>query len=195
MDGSSQDRGGDEGSRDGWVPPPLTRDRPPYPAREVAEAWNRERPGTPTGSIEIVTPIWWLGKLFAADRDRALRAAGIDAATLDLLSVVRRAGPPYSLSTREIAARSLVTPGAVSQRVARAEGQGLVTRAPGTGRRTVMVSLTSAGHALVESAVDEVLGREAALVAGLTEGERDQLVGLLDRLLTEVSARLPRPAD
>ena len=41
----------------------------PYPAAEIAAAWQRERPGTPTGSIEIVTPIWWLARLFANDRD------------------------------------------------------------------------------------------------------------------------------
>ncbi|MGW7255071.1 MarR family winged helix-turn-helix transcriptional regulator [Streptomyces sp. NPDC054834] len=121
---------------------------PPYSASDIAAAWRRERPGTPTESIEIVTPIRWLGKLFADDRGRALREAGIDAATLDLLSVIRRSGPPYALSTREIARRTLVTAGAISQRVARAERDGLVRRAPGAGgRRSVEVSLTVEGHA------------------------------------------------
>ncbi|MFJ9455898.1 MarR family transcriptional regulator [Kitasatospora sp. NPDC101447] len=78
--------------------------------------------------IEVVTPVWWLGKLFADDRARVLRTAGIDAATLDLLSVLRRSGAPYVLITREPARRTLVTAGAVSQRVARAEAQGLVAR-------------------------------------------------------------------
>ncbi|MFC7640151.1 hypothetical protein ACFQX6_03235 [Streptosporangium lutulentum] len=82
---------------------------PAYPAAEIAAAWQRERPGTPTESIEVVTPIWRLAKLFADDRGRVLRAEGIDAATLDLLSVIRRSGPPYTLSTREIARRTLVT--------------------------------------------------------------------------------------
>src|SRR5947209_1968270 len=91
---------------------------PPYRAAEIAAAWRREKPGVPTESIEIVTPIWWLGKLFADDRARALRAAGIDAATLDLLSVIRRAGAPYALTTRQIAGLTLVTAGAISQRVA-----------------------------------------------------------------------------
>ncbi|MFF4401036.1 MarR family winged helix-turn-helix transcriptional regulator [Streptomyces sp. NPDC001480] len=163
---------------------------PPYSAADIAAAWRRERPGTPTESIEIVTPIWWLGKLFADDRGRALREAGIDAATLDLLSVIRRSGPPYALSTREIARRTLVTAGAISQRVARAERDGLVRRAPGTGgRRSVEVSLTVEGHALIERSVDAVLGREAALVGSLSPQERDTLTGLLDKLMTDVRRR------
>jgi len=162
----------------------------PYPAAEIAAAWRRERPGTPTGSIEIVTPIWRLAKLFADDRSRVLREARIDAATLDLLSVIRRSGRPYMLSTREIASRTLVTAGAISQRVARAERAGFVRRTPGrTGRRTVLVELTAEGHALIERSVDAVLGREATLTSGLSQHERDVLIGLLDKLMADVRRR------
>lgn len=163
----------------------------PYPAAEIAAAWRRERPGTPTDSIEVVTPLWRLAKLFADDRARVLRAAGIDSATLDLLSVLRRSGPPYALTTREIGRRTLVTAGAVSQRVARAERQGLVRReSDPRGRRAVLVRLTEDGHALVERSVDRVLGREAALLGGLTAEERDTLVALLGKLHRDVRARV-----
>ncbi|MBH5334939.1 MarR family transcriptional regulator [Streptomyces pactum] len=176
----------------GATPDPVTT----RSAAEIAAAWRRERPGTPTDSIEIVTPIWWLAKLFTDDRNRALREAGIDAATLDLLSVIRRSGPPYTLSTREIARRTLVTAGAISQRVARAERDGLVERAPaGTGRRTVLVALTDAGHALVERSVDTVLGREAALVSCLSDAERAALTELLGKLMADVRRRTARQED
>jgi DNA-binding MarR family transcriptional regulator len=160
----------------------------PYPASEIADAWRRERPGTPVDSIEVVTPLWRLAKLFADDRRRVLAAAGVDAATLDLLSVLRRSGKPYELTTRELGARTLVTAGAVSQRVARAEKQGLVARTPGS-QRTVLVRLTKRGHSLIERTVDRVLGREADLVSGLTASQRQALVGLLDVLLADVSRR------
>ncbi|WP_405820085.1 MarR family winged helix-turn-helix transcriptional regulator [Streptomyces sp. NBC_01390] len=163
---------------------------PAHLAAEIAAAWRRERPGTPTESIEIVTPIWQLAKLLADDRNRVLREARIDAATLDLLSVIRRSGAPYTLSTREIALRTLVTAGAISQRVARAEREGLVQRAPGTtGRRTVMVNLTAEGHALIERSVDAVLGREATLVSSLSTRERTALTEMLDKLMTDVRRR------
>jgi DNA-binding MarR family transcriptional regulator len=159
-----------------------------YPAAEIAAAWQRERPGVPVESIEIVTPIWRLAKLLADDRRRVLQASGVDGATLDLLSVLRRAGPPYQLTTREITGRALVTAGAVSQRVAKAEREGLVRRAAaGGGSRAVNVTLTRAGHALVERTVDHVLGREAELVCTLTAADRTDLAALLDRLLQGVT--------
>jgi DNA-binding MarR family transcriptional regulator len=163
---------------------------PAHSPAAIAAAWRRERPGTPTGSIEIVTPVWRLAKLFADDRARVLREAGIDGATLDLLSVIRRSGPPYALSTRQLAQRTLVTAGAISQRVARAERDGLVRRSPGsTGRRTVLVELTAEGHALIERSVDSVLGREATLVQGLSADEHDLLIGLLAKLTDDVRRR------
>ena len=92
-------------------------------AADIAAAWRRELPGVPTESIEIITPLWRIAKLLADDRRRTLAALGVDASTLDLLSVIRRSGPPYELTTREIARRTLVTAGAVSQRVALRPGR------------------------------------------------------------------------
>jgi DNA-binding MarR family transcriptional regulator len=159
-----------------------------FPVADIAAAWERELPGTPVTSIEIVTPIWRLAKLFADDRRRVLQACGVDPATLDLLSVIRRAGPPYRLSTRQIAARSLVTAGAISQRIAKAEDSALVGRSPAAdGSRAVMVTLTAAGHELIERTVDKVLRREAQLVQGLTTEQRSALSGGLDRLLADVT--------
>jgi DNA-binding MarR family transcriptional regulator len=168
----------------------------PYPAAEIARAWQRERPGTPTDSIEIVTPLWRLAKLFADDRRRLLADLGIDPATLDLLSVLRRAGAPYELSTREISRRTLVTAGAISQRVARAEESGLVSRrTAGDGTRAVVVTLTPTGHDLIERTVDQVLTREAELVASLSPAGRAQLAGQLQELLDDVGRRARKPSS
>lgn len=167
-----------------------------YPAAEIARAWQRERPGTPTDSIEIVTPLWRLAKLLADDRRRVLADAGVDPATLDLLSALRRAGAPYELSTRELSRRTLVTAGAISQRVARGEANGLVTRrSAGDGSRAVVVTLTAAGHDLVERTVDQVLIRESDLVASLSPVARSQLAAQLQELLDEVAKVARKPSS
>ena len=154
-----------------------------WPAAEIAAAWRRELPGARTEAIEVITPVWRIAKVLADDRRRTLAALGVDPSTLDLLSVIRRAGPPYELTTREIARRTLVTPGAVSQRVARAERSGLVARASSAAsRRAVAVRLTAAGHALVETTVRQLLEHEADLIGVLTADERTALTGLLAKL-------------
>lgn len=152
---------------------------------DIAAAWDRELPGVPTASIGVITPLWRAAKRLADDRRRTLARLGVDAATLDLLSTLRRSGDPWTLTTREITAQTLVTAGAVSQRVARAERDGLVTRAPsGTGRRAVAVTLTETGHAVVERVVRDLLEHEERLLGALDAADRATLGRLLAVLLT-----------
>lgn len=154
-----------------------------WPAADIAAAWRRELPGVRTESIQVITPLWRIAKVLAEDRRRTLRRLGVDASTFDLLSVIRRAGEPYELTTREIGRRTLVTAGAVSQRVTRAERTGLVERSPSTAsRRAVAVRLTAAGHLLVESTVRQLLEHEADLIRSLNGTERAALTTLLAQL-------------
>ena len=159
------------------------RPRSRWPASDIAAAWQRELPGVRTESIEIITPLWRIAKVLADDRRRTLAALGVDPSTLDLLSVIRRSGPPYELTTREITRRTLITAGAVSQRIARAEQAGLVERAPSpVSRRAVSVRLTDAGHALIEATVRHLLEHEADLINPLDAAERSVLNALLTKL-------------
>ena len=87
-----------------------------------------------------------------------------------------------------------VTPGAISQRLARAERDGYITRSPAGGpSRAVAVTLTEKGHELVERLVDGILGRETSLLAGLPPSDREQLARLLKRLHRTVNAEIRRP--
>nr|WP_232328108.1 MarR family transcriptional regulator [Kibdelosporangium sp. MJ126-NF4]CEL17217.1 Transcriptional regulator, MarR family [Kibdelosporangium sp. MJ126-NF4]CTQ91553.1 Transcriptional regulator, MarR family [Kibdelosporangium sp. MJ126-NF4] len=159
-------------------------------AASIAEAWRRELPGVAAGSIEIITPLWQVAKLLADERMRTLRRLRVEPATLDLLSTLRRAGTPYTLTTRQIAERTFVTAGAISQRVARAEQAGLVTRAKSTAsRRAVAVTLTPAGHELVESTVRDLLEHEESLVAALTGRQRSELATSLNDLVGSLRQR------
>jgi DNA-binding MarR family transcriptional regulator len=54
----------------------------------------------------------------------------------------------------------------------------------------VLVSLTDAGHALVERTVDQVLTREASLLDGLTDEQREHLTQLLELLLGQVLGKV-----
>jgi DNA-binding MarR family transcriptional regulator len=154
----------------------------------IQRAWERERPGTPASSIGVITRIWRIGKLLTDERRRTLARLGIDAATLDLLSTLRRAGPPYQLTAGTLAGLTLVSAGAISQRVARAEGEGLVRRErSGADGRLSYVTLTAAGHALIERSVDGLLRREEALLDALTGEQRGELAAHLKVLLASLS--------
>jgi DNA-binding MarR family transcriptional regulator len=167
--------------------------REPDSVDRIQLAWTRERPGTPVESIGLITRVWRAGKLLADDRRRTLARLGIDAATLDLLSTLRRHGEPYRMTPAELKEACLVSAGAISQRVARAEASGFVRAHRGGGGRTTAVELTAGGHGLIEGSVDELLRHEQTLVEHLTPAEREQLTGLLRTLLDGLTSRLAEP--
>jgi DNA-binding MarR family transcriptional regulator len=159
-------------------------------AEEISQAWQREQPGLPVDSIGILTRIKQAAKLLADERRRALAKADMDAATLDLLSTLRRSGPPYRLTTRELTTRCLITAGAVTQRVDRAQSEHLVRRlAPQPGTRTVSVELTPKGHRAVENAVDGLLTYEQGIIEVLTPPEQQELARLMATLLQGLTSR------
>ncbi|MGK5554887.1 MarR family winged helix-turn-helix transcriptional regulator [Actinomadura kijaniata] len=176
----------------------MNEERKPDAVDEIQRAWARERPGTPVESIGIITRVWRSAKLLGDERRRTLARLGIDTATLDLLSTLRRAGPPYAMTPGELRRASMVTAGAVSQRVARAEDAGLVATERGPRGRTAAVRLTGAGHRLIEESVDELLTYEDSLLDHLTVEERARLTELLRALLDGLVERLdadPRPGQ
>lgn len=156
----------------------------------IQQAWLRERPDLPVDSIGVITRIWRIAKILGDDRRRTMARLGADPATRDLLATLRRAGPPYQMTAGDIAKQTLVSAGAVPQRVVRAERDGLVQRSrSGLDGRGVIVGLTDAGHALVEGTVADLLRHENDLLSGLTPAQRHQLADLLRLLLADLTDR------
>lgn len=156
----------------------------PDGADAIQDAWRRELPGVPVGSIGVITRVWWAAKIFGDDRRRTLAALGIDVATLDLLSTLRRAGPPYRMSPSELAGACMVSRGAITQRVRRAATDGLVTRdAPASGYHARAITLTTAGGALLDRAVGDLLRHEQDLIGHLGAADQERLAELLRELL------------
>jgi DNA-binding MarR family transcriptional regulator len=169
-------------------------DEPPDPIERMQQAWRRERPGTDVDAMGILTRVRYIAKLLDDDQRRALAHLDIDVSTRDLLSTLRRAGRPYRLSPGEIARQSLLTPGAVTQRIARAERQDLVRRLPDdSDGRGVVVELTASGHDLVEATLDALVEHEQRLLSGISASEREQLESGLRQLLATVRRNTNEP--
>lgn len=153
----------------------------------IQDAWARELPDMPGDSIGVVSRILRIAKLLTDERRRVLSRLAVDNATLDLIATLRRSGEPYRLAPTEIAQDCLVSGGAITQRVARAEQAGLVrTERTESGRRTVAVVLTQRGHEVIEHSISELINRERELIASLDAGEREQLSYLLRKALASV---------
>jgi DNA-binding MarR family transcriptional regulator len=149
--------------------------------------WKRERPDYDLAPVEIIGRA---GRIMEYV-DRALEAKfeefGISRATFDVLATLRRSGPPYRMTQRDLMRRLMRTSGSMSLRIDTLEKGRLVTRSPGQeDRRSVFVTLTQKGSSLLEKAIPEHLANETALIAGLSNSERQQLSSLLRRWLASL---------
>ncbi len=151
---------------------------------EIQEAWARERPDLDVTSIGVITRLWRLAGHLERARRAGLAQLGTDAATLDALATLRRAGPPHRLRAGAMQRASLLTSGAISQRLDRLEAGGLVRRRPDRADgRVVMVELTARGRALVDEAVSGLMDQERELLAPFSAADRRTLARLLRRWL------------
>jgi DNA-binding MarR family transcriptional regulator len=125
--------------------------------------------------------------------DRARRAAfaahGLEIWEFDVLSALRRQGPPYQLTPGALLRATLVTSGTMTNRVDRLAEGGLVRREPDPqDRRGVLVTLTETGRARVDAALDDLVKNEHAMLTGLTPADRRTLADLLRILLVPLDA-------
>lgn len=150
----------------------------------VMEQWARARPDLDA------SPMGVLGRLSRATRlaERELKALfaefELERGEFDVLATLRRAGSPGGMTAGALARSSMVTSGAVTNRLDRLVAKGHVTRdVDPANRRTVVVALTQEGRELIDRAVSAHLENERRILAALDPGDQDALAGLLRTLL------------
>jgi DNA-binding MarR family transcriptional regulator len=150
----------------------------------LVEAWQRERSDLDLQPMEVLSRVTRLGHHLDRARRQAFAEHDIESWEFDVLAALRRAGPPYQLSPGRLLKETLVTSGTMTNRVDRLVTRGLVQRMPDPNdRRGVLVRLTAAGRVTVDGALEGLLGREQALLAGLDPTQQRTLARLLRTLV------------
>jgi DNA-binding MarR family transcriptional regulator len=157
----------------------------------ILEQWRAERPDLDCSPMGIIGRISQLQREVNLAQRTTFARHGLDVPSFDVLAALRRAGPPYQLTPTELMRTALVTSGAITQRLDRLEERGLITRERSRDDgRAVVVSLTDAGREALDAALPDHLDTERKLLDGLSDDDRDQLAGLLRRLLVTLG-RVP----
>ena len=157
--------------------------------------WRAAHPDVDYSGTEVWARIT-RARLVVDRRMRELQARhGLEPWEYDVLAALRRSGPPHELSAGELTRTMLVVPGTITNRVDRLAGRGLIDRATSqSDRRSTVVRLTEQGRAIIDAAMPDLAALEAALLAGLTGQERDQLGRLLRKLMLSLADEAPAGA-
>ncbi|NUQ13226.1 MAG: MarR family transcriptional regulator, partial [Gemmatimonadaceae bacterium] len=127
-------------------------------------------------------------KILRRDAENALAEQGLKLWEYDVLSVLRRQGPPFRLPATALARAALLTSGAMTNRIDRLESRGLVSRGEDPAdRRGVMVSLTDKGQRLTDAAIEARLRAADRQLGALTPAERSTVADGLRKVFLAVA--------
>jgi DNA-binding MarR family transcriptional regulator len=164
---------------------PLLRDE----VDELIARWRAERPDLDVEPLQVLSRVSRLARHLDRARTAAFAAHGLQAWEFDVLSALRRQGPPYQLSPGALLRATLVTSGTMTNRVDRLADAGLVSRGPDPAdKRGVLVELTAKGREATDAALDDLLASERDLLTALDGAQRRELAALLRVLLAPFDA-------
>ncbi|WJV46416.1 MarR family winged helix-turn-helix transcriptional regulator [Streptomyces flavofungini] len=150
--------------------------------------WQKERPDLEDDlwPVQLIARIQRVNRVL--DRGAKVFCAehGVEWGEFDVLTTLRRSGPPYALTAGAFLKAAMVTSGAITNRIDKMEAKGLVERVrDGADRRTVRIRLTEHGKQLTDVLMVDHLKRYARLLGDLDPEEIDVAAGLLRKLLEQ----------
>lgn len=155
--------------------------------------WAVQRPGLDTEPLEAWGRLKRSANLLDRVLSQAMEANGLNIGEFEVLAALVRHGAPFETRPTELTRSLIITPGAVTARLAALERRGLIARRPDENDgRVQLVALTAKGLHLFDPAFEAVVEASRGVLDEMGAGERTQLhTSLRDllRALDEVVAR------
>lgn len=154
----------------------------------IVGQWHQERPdlGDALWPVQLIARVQRMNRVLDRGAKEFCAEHGVEWGEFDVLTTLRRSGPPYALTAGAFLKASMVTSGAITNRIDKMEAKGLVERVrDGADRRTVRIKLTEHGKQLTDTLMADHLSRYARLLGGLDPEEVDAASALLRKFLEQ----------
>jgi len=159
---------------------------------EQIAAYQREFQDLDPQVEQVISAVQRLNRRMNVAYGRQTATLGMSNAEWEVLKALVLSGAPYRLGPGDLAKRLGLTPAAMTHRIDRMLGEGLVTRARDENNRVrVIVELTAEGREKWLQAMRLATVFEADLLQDLSDTERGALGEILVRLLRRVEDAQP----
>jgi DNA-binding MarR family transcriptional regulator len=147
-------------------------------------------PGLDLDVEGIVDRIAGINRRIHRALDETLAEFGLDMGDYKVLNTLSQLGEPFRSTPGRLAKRMDLSSGAMTNRLDRMEEAGLIRRLPDSNdRRSVVVEMTDHGRETILKAIGVQAQKEAFFAAALNPKEKEQLNGLLRKLMREFERR------
>ncbi|MEO5837528.1 MAG: MarR family transcriptional regulator [Acidimicrobiales bacterium] len=155
----------------------------------MTEQWKAVRPDIDVSPMGVIGRVSRLSRLVDRRLGENFARHGIESWMYDVLATLLRSGDPYALTAGELMRRTMVTTGAVTNRIDRLEERGLVERVSTADRRKVIVRLTDKGRDMVDDVVVGHMATEREILAALSPRQQSDFANLLRATLVHLGDR------
>lgn len=153
----------------------------------LLQKWQRERPKLDVQPLAVVGRILRLASILERRANESLKPFELPFWAFDVLATLRRSGKPYSLTPTDLMQSTMLSSGAMTNRIDRLEALALVRRVPDPNdRRSLRVQLTLKGFQLVDRAAVVRMEEAESSLASLPSRDRKTLADLLRKLLLTI---------
>ena len=150
----------------------------------ILEQWAHERPDLDSRGFGIAGRLQVLGKRLGVRVEQVLAPLDLSQWSFDVLATLRRNGPPFHMTPTQLTRATMLTSGAMTNRIDRLEKRGLVQRRPDPDdRRGCLVVLTKKGRALADKGAATRFADATDIAEKLSSAEQKKLESLLRKLL------------
>ena len=151
----------------------------------IKAQWAKQRPDLDVEPMALIGRLQRVSKVLSHEMQATFAKHGLNGPSFDVLATLLRSGAPHALSPNELLETMMITSGTLTNRIDQLEKSGFVVRTGNQNdKRSVIVSLTQKGLAVIDKAVTAHVETQTGLTAGLTPEEHKSLSQLLRRFLS-----------
>lgn len=150
----------------------------------VVKQWERERPDLNSWPSGVAGRLLRLATHVRKIGEDVVGPLGLTWETFEMLAALRRQGAPFAMNPTALYKSVLLTSGAMTARLDRAEKAGYIARANDPNdRRGVIVSLTKEGKKIADDAIALYFSRLEQILGPMGESDLKELTRLLSHSL------------
>ena len=150
----------------------------------IVEQWRAVLPELDVSSMEVFGRLLHIQKQVDKVHSEDIALYGMKEGEFDVLATLYRSGKPYVLSPTNLWRSTLISSGAMTNRLSRLENAGLIKRNEDLqDKRVMLVGLTSKGLSCIEDALISHISIQKKILKSLSIDEKKDLSKLLKKLL------------
>jgi DNA-binding MarR family transcriptional regulator len=159
------------------------------PVDTILTQWQRERPDIDPAPMQLFGLMARAQLLSTLYFNELLERWSLSRGSFDVLAALRRAGPPFSLTPKQLSKSLMLSGAGMTSRLDRLEALRLIIRLPEpTDRRSLKIQLTPRGVRLIDEVVPEIVDAQWKIAAALGSEKTAALTKAM-RMLTDILSK------